>query len=102
MQKTAFILAAFTALTIAIGAAWAVSSSTAESEGCCVTGNCCCPGKGACCDLTQRKPQSELTGVTTESCCLTGNCCCPGKGSCCAKPDAAGTTSCCSTKKTAE
>ena len=58
-----------------------------EAAGCCVTGDCCCPGQGACCDPAAK---AKATATTTKSvkagagCCTTGDCCCPGQGSCCA------------------
>ena len=56
-----------------------------EAAGCCVTGDCCCPGQGACCDPAAKAKATATTGVKKAAgCCATGNCCCPGQGSCCA------------------
>jgi hypothetical protein len=76
-------------LSIAAGAAWAYSTTSQPAPepteaGCCVTGDCCCPGQGACCDHEKRAaPDVANSLVKSESCCQTGNCCCPGAGSCC-------------------
>jgi len=72
---------------IVAGAAWAFNKPTANAEqslGCCVTGNCCCPGQGSCCDLDARAKEKSVTATKGIGCCVTGNCCCPGQGSCCA------------------
>jgi hypothetical protein len=94
----------FAALAVAVavaagGAAWAFTESSqpvlpneptqqptaVAAVGCCVTGDCCCPGQGSCCD-----PALRVTGEAAKSlnravsCCSTGACCCPGSGSCCA------------------
>lgn len=73
----------------------------ANAFGCCVTGDCCCPGQGACCDPAL-KAKATATGSVKkgESCCLTGNCCCPGQGSCCADftQAKAGDKACCAAK----
>ena len=53
-----------------------------EVAGCCVTGDCCCPGQGSYCDPAAKA--KAATAVKAASCCLTGDCCCPGHGSCCA------------------
>lgn len=77
----------------AAGAAWAFAKpstvaeqANAEAFGCCVTGDCCCPGEGSCCDPTA-KANAKLSTKTAKKgfgCCVTGDCCCPGQGSCCA------------------
>lgn len=53
-----------------------------EAFGCCVTGDCCCPGQGACCDPAARAKATSSVKKAA-GCCATGNCCCPGQGSCC-------------------
>lgn len=59
-----------------------------ETTNCCLTGDCCCPGQGSCCDPAA-KAAAETSGVkyvkkAGAGCCATGDCCCPGRGSCCA------------------
>lgn len=86
------------------GAAWAFNgtagshatvppvaqSGEAEPAGCCVTGDCCCPGQGSCCDLSKRATADEAKSLKKAAgCCSTGNCCCPGAGFCCATSEAA-------------
>ncbi len=107
MRTKMFSALAVLTVSAACGAAWAFAGPTfnaptpvtTESQpqvaetayGCCVTGDCCCPGAGSCCD-----PALRVTGEAAKSlkraagCCSTGNCCCPGAGSCCA-PEAAST-----------
>ena len=84
-------------LTVA-GVAWGFGASaatkntdnpaaTVETDNCCLTGDCCCPGQGACCDPAV-KAASATSGVkyvkkAGAGCCSTGNCCCPGQGACC-------------------
>ncbi|MFO0800558.1 MAG: hypothetical protein U0804_24075 [Gemmataceae bacterium] len=84
-------------LTVA-GVAWGYGASaatkntdnppaTVETDNCCLTGDCCCPGQGACCDPAA-KAASATSGVkyvkkAGAGCCSTGNCCCPGQGACC-------------------
>ena len=90
--KTLFVskLSLFIMLGLIAGAAWASNQTPIKSDqvqldaGCCVTGNCCCPGQGACCDVTKRRSQFSATAAAGSSCCQTGNCCCPGAGACCA------------------
>jgi hypothetical protein len=53
-----------------------------ESDSCCVTGDCCCPGQGSCCDPAKRVA-GAVKATKGTSCCVTGDCCCPGQGSCC-------------------
>jgi hypothetical protein len=78
-------------------------TATVETDNCCLTGDCCCPGQGSCCD-----PETKAMAATSAvkyvkkagaGCCATGNCCCPGQGSCCgvaaAKDEG---KSCCSSK----
>ena len=55
-----------------------------EAAGCCVTGDCCCPGQGACCDPAAKAKATTKSVKAGAGCCATGNCCCPGQGSCCA------------------
>ena len=102
---------AFACLLVALaagGAAWAfsgtaagdtatlvVQSSEAEVVGCCVTGDCCCPGQGTCCDLTKRATAEATKSLKKAGCCSTGNCCCPGAGSCCATSEAVPAKECC-------
>ena len=78
-------------------------TATVETDNCCLTGDCCCPGQGDCCDPAV-KAKAATSGVkyvkkAGAGCCATGNCCCPGQGSCCdlsaVKAEA---TSCCSEK----
>lgn len=96
-MKTKFLAAAgLVAALTAGGAAWAFSGGTpAPVEGvptvlaadadCCVTGACCCPGQGACCDLSKRATAAVAkTLKKADGCCATGDCCCPGAGACCA------------------
>jgi hypothetical protein len=65
-------------------------ATTIDAAGCCVTGDCCCPGAGSCCDLTKRATGDSAKDLKkAENCCSTGNCCCPGAGSCCAETTAA-------------
>lgn len=64
-----------------------ISAATVETDNCCLTGDCCCPGQGACCDPAV-KAASATSGVkyvkkAGAGCCSTGNCCCPGQGACC-------------------
>jgi hypothetical protein len=80
-----------------------VEPTTAETDNCCLTGDCCCPGQGSCCDPAA-KAAAATSGIkyvkkAGAGCCATGNCCCPGQGSCCdlSAVKAEG-TSCCSTK----
>lgn len=78
--------------------------ATVETESCCLTGDCCCPGQGECCDkeVKAKAATSTVKYVKKEGagCCFTGNCCCPGKGSCCGGTAAAADegTPCCSGK----
>ena len=81
---------------IVAGSVWAFDQPTVNTEvlsaegfGCCVTGDCCCPGQGSCCD-PNAKAKAKLNTAKKSAkkgfgCCVTGNCCCPGKGSCCAE-----------------
>lgn len=79
-----------------------------ETDNCCFTGDCCCPGQGSCCDpaAKEKAATSAVKYVKNAGagCCATGNCCCPGQGSCCgalaaakdeSKPKA---ESCCATE----
>jgi hypothetical protein len=99
---------------IVTGAAWAITKPTAIAEpastegfGCCVTGDCCCPGQGDCCGIVNVKVEAkgccskaegkkvdccsttakttnyEAVAVKVGGCCETGNCCCPLAGLCC-------------------
>jgi hypothetical protein len=70
-------------LPIAAGAAWAFNKPE-QALGCCVTGDCCCPGQGSCCDPGAKAKETTVTATKAIGCCVTGNCCCPGQGSCCA------------------
>lgn len=98
-KASAFALLAVAAIA---GFVWAFnepaksteSQVAAENASCCVTGNCCCPGAGSCCDTTKRVKSDNPVATKTAGCCGTGNCCCPGAGSCCAKAEK---KSCCST-----
>jgi hypothetical protein len=78
-----------------------------ETDNCCLTGDCCCPGQGDCCDPAA-KAKATASGVkyvkkAGPGCCVTGDCCCPGQGLCCA-PVAVTTESksCCSAKREAK
>ena len=64
----------------------AAPAQAIEAAGCCVTGDCCCPGQGACCDPAAKAKAATTTKSvkTGAGCCATGDCCCPGQGSCCA------------------
>ncbi len=63
----------------------ATEAQVVDAAGCCVTGDCCCPGQGACCDPAVKVKANTTTAVKKgDGCCVTGNCCCPGQGSCCA------------------
>lgn len=124
MRTKLFAILGLAAACLFSGATWSLSgtakfdgpatpiSVTAEASeadaaalSCCVTGDCCCPGQGDCCDLTVRaknvsapKPAKRGGG-----CCVTGNCCCPGQGSCCAaKTEATATKGCCAAKEKKE
>jgi hypothetical protein len=77
---------------IVAGATWASNKPTAKTEpvstkaaGCCVTGDCCCPGQGSCCDPTAKAkaPTAIKAAKKGAGCCVTGDCCCPGQGDCC-------------------
>jgi hypothetical protein len=74
-------------------AATATPQRAARDPGCCVTGDCCCPGHGDCCDLTVRA--KVKVARKAPSCCETGDCCCPGHGSCCGASARAKGKSCC-------
>jgi hypothetical protein len=120
-MRTKYIVAALVVAASVAGTAWAFNTTknaqvidgqapvastevkTIETDNCCLTGDCCCPGQGACCDLTA-KAKAATSGVkyvkkAGAGCCATGNCCCPGAGSCCAS-SATSTEgkSCCSDK----
>lgn len=89
-MRTKFFAYAALVVTLVIGgAAWAFTGTDTpapqdETAGCCVTGDCCCPGQGSCCDPTKRATGDIVkTLKKTANCCSTGNCCCPGAGSCC-------------------
>ena len=78
---------------IVAGAAWAFDKPLAKTKpvstegfGCCVTGDCCCPGQGSCCDPKAKAKATTSIKIakTGAGCCATGNCCCPGQGNCCA------------------
>ena len=107
------ILASLVFCVILAGSAWGIHKSSDvagtvshASEGCCATGNCCCPGQGSCCANSNAKTTLQTkkaccvkaksaTAQTaavakSNSSCVTGNCCCPGKGSCCASAKTAG------------
>jgi hypothetical protein len=80
-------------------------TATVETDNCCLTGDCCCPGQGDCCDpeLKAKAASSTVKYVKKAGagCCSTGNCCCPGQGSCCGVAATAATgeeKSCCSAK----
>lgn len=95
MKPRLFAAPAVGVAVAAGGAAWAFTGSgrpvpitepaPLPAAGCCVTGDCCRPGQGSCCD-----PALRVTGEAAKSlpraasCCSTGTCCCPGAGSCCA------------------
>src|SRR5262245_37089804 len=73
------------ALTAA-GTAWAAAPATkakpADRSGCCVTGDCCCPGQGDCCATNKRKAEAKTRGC---GCCgskAKAKACC--KMACCA------------------
>jgi hypothetical protein len=61
----------------------APAEALAISDSCCVTGDCCCPGAGACCDPVLRAQAPANAVSRGPGCCEAGNCCCPGEGSCC-------------------
>lgn len=63
----------------------ATEPATVETDNCCLTGDCCCPGQGACCDPAAKAASSTVRYVKKAGagCCSTGDCCCPGQGSCC-------------------
>ena len=64
--------------------------------GCCVTGDCCCPGQGSCCAPAAKAKAKTAAVKKAASCCLTGDCCCPGHGACCAA--ATDAKECCAAK----
>jgi hypothetical protein len=74
-----------------------------ETDNCCLTGDCCCPGQGLCCD-SAAKAQANDSGIkyvkkSGAGCCVTGDCCCPGQGLCCAVDEKNGDgKSCCQSK----
>ena len=77
----------------------AAEAQAANAFGCCVTGDCCCPGQGACCDPAAKAKATATTGVKKAAgCCVTGNCCCPGQGACCADLTKAEAKACCTVK----
>ena len=80
-----------------------VETTTVETDNCCLTGDCCCPGQGSCCDpALKAKAAASVVKYTKKAgagCCATGNCCCPGQGSCCAAAvEKTEGMSCCSEK----
>jgi len=114
MKTKFFALAGLLVALAAGGAAWAFTGGNpvqadaapvtqVTEAGCCVTGDCCCPGQGSCCDLSKRATADVAkTLKKAASCCSTGNCCCPGAGSCCGAPqDSASGEECCTSAKKA-
>jgi len=105
-SKLAIALVLSVALLLACvvaGAAFALTRKAADAVpspvaplGCCETGDCCCPGQGACCDQSARVKTPE--GATRrDNCCVTGDCCCPGHGDCCGSAESHG-KDCCKAK----
>jgi hypothetical protein len=78
----------------------ATEAQALKADGCCVTGDCCCPGEGACCDpVLKAKAKAATTRVKKGAgCCVTGDCCCPGQGSCCADLTKVDAKACCATE----
>jgi hypothetical protein len=98
MRSKVFVGLALVVGLAAGGVAWGFSGSANRDEaapaiqqevatpaaGCCITGDCCCPGQGACCDVSVRAKVTTVVAKKATSCCVTGDCCCPGRGACCA------------------
>ncbi len=88
MRTKLLAVVPFVVVVLAAGAGWAISAQTSDgtgvavSESCCVTGDCCCPGAGDCCDQSARSATKVVK--KGDGCCVTGNCCCPAAGACCA------------------
>jgi hypothetical protein len=75
------------------------AATVIETGNCCLTGDCCCPAQGECCDPAARGAISGVKYVKKAGggCCATGDCCCPGQGACCGVTAASSEgTSCCS------
>lgn len=110
MKTKYMVVAGVLAVLVVGGVAWGFAvgkpadtppAAQTEGAGCCVTGDCCCPGQGSCCD-TSKRVSAEVAKTLTKAagCCSTGQCCCPGQGSCCATSESAksGEKECCATK----
>lgn len=69
----------------------APEAAVVETDNCCLTGDCCCPLQGLCCDpdaKAKATPGVKYVKKAGAGCCVTGNCCCPGQGSCCGEAKA--------------